>query len=123
MICISWGSLRNYNSSDNLSQPILLEAVKSLKVVMFVFIKPCRNINKEDLILCVKIEKYKTFIEAQCSNGIHCILSRIFQRKILANKMALVGMAGGRAASTIRLKFWLKFCFLTITQMFLNGID
>ena len=50
-------------------------------------------------------------------------LSRIFQQKISANRMAMVGMAGGRAASTIRLKFWLKFCFLTITQMFLNGID
>ena len=47
------------------------------------------------------------------------LISRIFQRKISANRMALVGMEGGRAASTI----WLKFCFLTITQMFLNGID
>ena len=52
-----------------------------------------------------------------------CFFSRIFQRKISANRLAMVGMAGGRAASTIRLKFWLKFCFLTITQMFLNGID
>ena len=43
--------------------------------------------------------------------------------KNFANKLTLVGMAGGRAASTIRLKFWLKFCFLTITQIFLNGID
>ena len=33
------------------------------------------------------------------------------------------GGGGGGAASTIRLKFWLKFCFQTITQMFLNGID
>ena len=33
------------------------------------------------------------------------------------------GRAGERAVSTIRLKFWLKFCFLTISQMFLNGID
>ena len=45
--------------------------------------------------------------------------------KISANRLALVSMAGGRldglAASIIRLKFWLKFCFLTITQMFLNG--
>ena len=49
--------------------------------------------------------------------------SRIFQRKISANKLALVGMVGGRAASTIWLKFWLTFCFLTITQMFFNGID
>ena len=46
-------------------------------------------------------------------------ISRIFQRKISANRLALVGMAGGRVASTIRL----KFCFLTKTQMFLNGID
>ena len=42
-------------------------------------------------------------------------------------RLAMVGMVGGRAVwrgvSTIRLKFWLKFCFLTITHMFLNGID
>ena len=47
-----------------------------------------------------------------------CVFSRIFQRKISANRLA-----GGRAASTIRVKFWLKFCFLTITQMVLNVID
>ena len=51
------------------------------------------------------------------------LISRIFQRKISANRMALVGMAGGRAAPTIWLKCWFRFCFLTITQMFLNGID
>ena len=51
------------------------------------------------------------------------IFSRIFQLKMLANRLALVGMTGGRVAYTIRFKFWLKFCFLTITQMFLNGID
>ena len=51
------------------------------------------------------------------------IFSLIFQQKISANRLALVGMADGWAAFTIRLKFWLKFCFLTITQMFLNGID
>ena len=31
--------------------------------------------------------------------------------------------AGGQTASTIRRKFWLKFYFLTVTQMFLNGFD
>ena len=35
----------------------------------------------------------------------------------------LVLQVGGQAASTIRLKFWIKFCFLKITQMFLIGID
>ena len=39
---------------------------------------------------------------------IHCLFSRFFQRKISANRLALVGMAGGRAggrtASTIRVK-------------------
>ena len=34
-----------------------------------------------------------------------------------------VWRADGWAASTIRLNFWWKFSFLTITQMFLNGID
>ena len=50
-------------------------------------------------------------------------ISRIFQRKISANRMAMVGMVSGRAASSIKLKFWLKFCFLTITHIFLNEID
>ena len=50
------------------------------------------------------------------------VFSRIFQRKISANRLAMVGMAGGWAGA-IRFKFWLKFCFLTITQMFLNGMD
>ena len=49
-------------------------------------------------------------------------LAGFFNEKF-ANRLAMVGMACGRAASTIRLKFRLKFCFLTITQMFLNGID
>ena len=31
--------------------------------------------------------------------------------KNFANILTLVGMAGGRAASTIRLKFWLNFVF------------
>ena len=47
------------------------------------------------------------------------IFSQLFQRKFSAD----IGWVGGRAASTIRLKFWLIFCFLTITKMFLNGID
>ena len=42
------------------------------------------------------------------------VFSQIFQRKISAYRLALVG----RAASTIGLKFWLKFCSLTITRMF-----
>ena len=40
-----------------------------------------------------------------------------------ANRLAMVCMVGRRAGIHIRFKFWLKFCFLTITQMFLNGID
>ena len=49
------------------------------------------------------------------------------QGKVSKNTQVFnLNMAGGRfgwAASTIRLEFWLKFCFLTITQMFLNRID
>ena len=43
------------------------------------------------------------------------LFSQIFQRNISANRLALVGWA----VFTIRL----KFCFLAITRMFLNGID
>ena len=50
------------------------------------------------------------------------LLARFFNENF-----RLIGVAGGLAvghgASTIRLKFWLKFCFLTITQMFVNGMD
>ena len=63
----------------------------------------------------VKISQVKVKTQSQGQNSL--IFSLIFQRKISANRLALVGMArmGGQAASTIRLKFWLKFCFLTIT--------
>ena len=61
------------------------------------------------------------------TNSLKVFLAKFFNKKIPANRLAMVGMAGGRlggqAASTIRLKFRLKFCFLTITQMLLNGID
>ena len=43
------------------------------------------------------------------------LFSRIFQRNISANRLALVGWA----VFTIRL----KFCFPAITRMFLNKID
>ena len=46
------------------------------------------------------------------------IFSRIF-KKISTYRLALVGMADGRVASTMRLKFLLKLFFLTITKMFL----
>ena len=47
------------------------------------------------------------------------VFSRMFLQKISANRLALVGMTDGWAeASTIGFNFWLKFCFLTITQMF-----
>ena len=48
-------------------------------------------------------------------------LAGFFLQKISSDRLALVGMTGGRAASTIRFNFWLKFCFLTINRMCLNA--
>ena len=47
-------------------------------------------------------------------------LAGFFNKKIwLIDWQWSVWLAGGRA-SISRLKFWLKFCFLTIIQMFSN---
>ena len=70
--------------------------------------------NKHDFIWRIKLCHFAT-TATSCS-----VFSRIFQRKISANRLAMVSVAGGQAVSTIRLKFWLKFCFLTLLYYYQN---
>ena len=65
----------------------------------------------------------QTFISVT-ANAVLAFLAGFFKENFrLIDWCWLVLQVGGQAASTIRLKFWIKFCFLKITQMFLNGID
>ena len=73
----------------------------------FILFLVIQNLWNNKLIENINILKNYFFIyeQTRCT----CIFNRIFQRKISTNRLALVGMAGGRlgrlAASTIRLKF------------------
>ena len=78
--------------------------------------------------ICTRIQNYvsylKNFVDYKFLNEINFsnvhFLDGFFNEKfwLIVRRWSV-----WRAVSTIMLKFWLKFCFLTITQMFLNEID
>ena len=69
------------------------------------------------LVSSISMSSKKMWL-AQKKDWIFIFLARFFNEKF---RLKDWHWSVWQAASTIRLKFWVKFCFLTITQMFLNG--